>query len=149
MGVASASAEALVFVDGYLLGFRSEHIQSLIDPVVRREAAMAVGILDRGDLMFEIAQRLPLLSGQRAMRREIFERVPRDLRKGFQIEEAINYLCKMNNEPVAVVHLTGLSQIQKVEKRGLVAGAWGYMKMAAQVAKVMVMMRVLRLVRAI
>lgn len=149
VGVAATNAEVLLFLDGDLIGLRESHLAAMLEPVRKGAAVMSIGIQDRGEVMFEIVKRLPLVSGQRALRREVFERVPRELREGYQIEEAMNYLCKVNEEEVRVVPLDGVSQLQKVQKRGVVRGVWGYAKMTAQVARVMVMMRLLRLARAL
>lgn len=149
VGVAATNADILLFLDGDLIGLRQSHLAAMLEPVRKGAAAMSIGIQDRGEVRFEIVKRLPLVSGQRALRREVFERVPRELREGYQIEEAMNYLCKVNEEEVKVVHLDGVSQLQKVKKQGLLRGVWGYVKMTVQVARVMVMLRMLRLARAL
>jgi glycosyltransferase involved in cell wall biosynthesis len=92
-GVAAADAGVVVFLDADLVGLRSEHIDSLVAAVVSGRADMACGLFDRGPLANRIFLRhLPVLTGQRALRRELFERLDRNDLHGYRVEAALNSL---------------------------------------------------------
>ena len=66
----------------------------------------------------------PVLSGERALRREIWDQVPRDYKRNFQIEIALNFFAKQNGHRMGISILRGLNQVIKERKRGLLAGLW-------------------------
>lgn len=90
-GVAATSAPVVCFLDADLLDLRPEHIDRLVGPVLRDEAGMTLGLFDRGPELNPIfLNALPRLTGQRALRRELFEAIdPKDT-KGFKVEAALN-----------------------------------------------------------
>lgn len=90
-GVAATDAEVICFLDGDLLYLRPEHVDRLVAPILRCEAGMTLGLFDRGTELNPIfLNALPRLTGQRAMRRELFESIdPKDI-KGFKVEAALN-----------------------------------------------------------
>jgi len=93
-GLAATEADIIVFLDADLIGLRSEHVEQLVLDVVDDGAAMACGLFDRGPFLNPIFLRwLPILTGQRAMRRELFEVLdPEDVR-GYKVEAALNSRC--------------------------------------------------------
>ena len=105
---------------------------------------MTVGLIPKWRWVNELNESIPLLSGQRAMKREIFEQVPEDLRKGYQIEEALNYYCQTNDQKVKTIDLDGIEHLQKIPKSNFLFGLQGYFKMIWQVAKIFTMVRVAR-----
>ena len=74
-GVAAVDrADVIVFLDADLVGLRPKHVDRLVRDVTGRGADMACGLFDRGPLANPIFLRhLPVLTGQRAVRRELFE----------------------------------------------------------------------------
>lgn len=90
-GVAATDAEVLVFLDADLLNLTSDHVDRLTAAVVDGGVGMAMGLFDRGpDLNPVFLGLLPKLTGQRAMRRELFEALdPEDIR-GYKVEAALN-----------------------------------------------------------
>ena len=57
---------------------------------------MCVGIRDRGWLGRKIAKHLPLIGGERALRRRVFEDIPDEFLKGFMVE---SYLLEGAQDP--------------------------------------------------
>lgn len=92
-GVDETDAEIVVFLDADLLGLAAEHVDDLVRPVVAGRADMSCALFDRGPLSNPIYTRLlPILTGQRAVRRELFEALdPADVR-GYKVEAALNSL---------------------------------------------------------
>ena len=89
-GVAATDAELIVFLDADLLGLTPQHIDDLVRPVARGEVAMACGSFDRGPVANQFFLRLPVLTGQRALRRELFEALALSDIKGWKVEAALN-----------------------------------------------------------
>lgn len=147
VGVTATETSLLLFMDADLSGIKREHLRQLINPLLKNGADMVVGIQPKWEEMYNLNHNIPVLSGQRALKREIFEQVPEKLRKGYQIEEALNYYCKMNNQRIKLIPLEGISHLQKLGKRNFFVGIGGYMKMGWQIAKIFIIVRIIRLIR--
>lgn len=139
IGAANTSCEVLTFIDADLTGLMPEHIDRLIHPVLTGSTDMCVGVFRGGKFWSDTAQRIsPYISGQRAVRREIFEAIPylADVRLG--VEVAINTFAKRSKARVLRVVLHGVSNTFKEKKMGLVKGATARAKMYAEIGKAMV-----------
>jgi glycosyltransferase involved in cell wall biosynthesis len=140
-GVKNTAAEILFFCDADLIGFLPQHVASLIQPVLRNEAVMSVGIRERrgwGKLSHFLIKLDPLLAiaGERVIPRYIFEAIPADFIKGFMVETALNYYCRINNLPVSYVKLKGLSITIKEAKWGMWRGFTARLKMFWELIKI-------------
>jgi glycosyltransferase involved in cell wall biosynthesis len=83
----------VVFLDADLVGLRPEHVDALVAEVAEGRADMACGLFDRGPLANRVfLRRLPVLTGQRALRRELFERLTPADSRGYRVEAALNSL---------------------------------------------------------
>lgn len=133
-GVAATSAEILLFVDGDILDLTRDMIQQLVEPVVSGRAAMNVGVRHRGEVLNAVQCRFgPLLSGIRALRREVFEAVPERYLVGYRIETTLNYVCRRLGLTVGTVVLHDLRHLVKEKKRGMASGVRQRMSMFASV----------------
>lgn len=85
--------DVVVFLDADLVGLRPAHVDALVAEVAHGRADMACGLFDRGPVANRVfLRRLPVLTGQRALRRGLFERLaPADTR-GYRVEAALNSL---------------------------------------------------------
>jgi glycosyltransferase involved in cell wall biosynthesis len=117
-GVAAASdASVVVFLDADLVGLRSEHIDGLVASVVNREVDMACGLFDRGPVANPIfLEGLPVLTGQRALRRELFEQLDLADVRGYRVEAALNSLVAQRGLRRCDRVLPGLWHRTKEEK---------------------------------
>lgn len=144
-GVAHTDAETLFFCDADLIGFSAEHIARVLDPVLEGKLAMCVGLRDRGGFVMKISAHLPLIGGERAMRRHVFEDIPDKYLHGFMVESALNYYCRSRRLPYGTVELHGLGIRRKMQKVGFWKGLLEYIHMDWQVIKAMVIVRFARM----
>lgn len=138
VGALSTKADILFFADADLLGLRFDHVRSVLAPVMHGSAAMCIGLRDRWGNLTEFFSKLdPLLAigGQRAIRRDIFDALPSEYFKAFEIETAMNHYCQTHKYPVTYVKLDGLDQVVKEEKYGLIDGFLRRLVMTAQIVR--------------
>jgi polyisoprenyl-phosphate glycosyltransferase len=143
-GVAAASeADVIVFLDADLVGLRPHHVDGLVSNVMAGDADMACGLFDRGPVANPIfLEGLPVLTGQRALRRELFEQLNlRDV-QGYRVEAALNSLVAQQGLRRCDEVLPGLWHRPKEEKLsnpvvgfvtklGMLASAcWSYTRFA-------------------
>lgn len=122
-GVAATSAEIIVFMDADLVGFRQEHVCQLIRPVLREEADMCVGIFQGGRWWTDLWQRVaPYISGQRALRREVFLTAEGLQNARFGVEVALTRHAHRQGLRVQWVTLDGVTHVMKEEKMGVLPG---------------------------
>lgn len=106
---------------------------------------MNVGLRDRGSVWTPLTRHLPLISGERALRRNVFERLAPEHIQGFMVESAMNEGCRAHREQYGSVTLPGLTIRRKYEKIGLRKALGGYVRMFGQVGLAIVIVRVARL----
>jgi hypothetical protein len=122
-GVLLTDADVLVFFDADLIGLTPEHVLDLTAPVCSGETTMATGVLYGGRWATDIAQKYsPGITGQRAIRRDVFLQIPDVEHVGYGIELAINYYVKHNGYTSKVVRLRGVTHPVKEEKLGWIRG---------------------------
>ena len=141
-GVESTDAGIIVFFDADLIGLTQSHISLLVRPVLEGRVGMCVGIRERyAGLPKIIAKIDPLLAigGERAMKRYIFEALPKKFIRGFAVETALNYYCLKKKIPVRYVELKGLTVLIKEKKWGFLKGFRNRLKMIWQLIKIRVL----------
>jgi glycosyltransferase involved in cell wall biosynthesis len=136
VGVANASNDVLFFCDGDMYNVTEEHISALVNPVLRGDCDMNIGVRNRGDVANFLHLRMkcgPILSGIRVMRREVFETVPAQYQSHFKIEAALNCFCARAGfrQQETVIH--DLGHVIKESKRGLADGLQARWKMSREV----------------
>ncbi len=129
-GAIHADADVLLFFDADLIGLKPRHVQDLLAPVCAGDAAMTMGIFRGGRLWTDMAQFFaPAITGQRAIRRDVFLQIPNLESVGYGIELAIN----------DYVHRQGLVRREthpmKEEKLGWAKGAASRMQMYRQMLR--------------
>jgi glycosyltransferase involved in cell wall biosynthesis len=134
LGVDAARNDAIFFSDADIIGLSPEMISRIVTPVTSGRYAMYVGIRGRKTYW---ANRLlhftPILGGERALRRELWDHVPHDYKKNFQIEIALNFFAKSNGHRMGFEVVRGLSQVIKEKKRGLLPGLRQRLSMIADI----------------
>jgi glycosyltransferase involved in cell wall biosynthesis len=116
-GVAATGARCIVFLDGDLIGLRPDHVDSLVRPVINEEAGMVCGLFDRGPRLNPLfLNGLPQLTGQRAIRRDLFESLNDEDIAGYKVEAALNSRCADLGLPKTAFVCDGLWHRVKEEK---------------------------------
>lgn len=122
-GARFVTADVLLFLDADLIGLRPEHVESLLRPVLQDGAHMSVGRFVGGRYLTDLSQRIaPSVSGQRAILREVFERIPGVDEARYGVEILITRFCRCHRVPTVAVPLRGVTHPMKEEKLGLLRG---------------------------
>ncbi len=135
-GVKATDAQVIAFVDADLVGLKPEHLDKIILPILTGSAEMCVGVFRGGKFWSDTAQRIsPYISGQRALRRSLFDSIPylAELRMG--VEVTINTFAKRQKARVLRVVLHGVSNTFKEKKMGMLKGTAARTKMYAEIAR--------------
>jgi glycosyltransferase involved in cell wall biosynthesis len=124
-GVEAAKTDVIVFLDADLTGLRPDHVDRLVGAVTIGGAGMSLGLFDRGMPLNRIFLNvLPKLTGERALRRELFESLdPRDI-EGYKVEAALNSRAAELGVPVRAFVLDGMFHVTKEEKEETPAKGW-------------------------
>ena len=134
-GLDHTSEPIVLFLDADLTKLKPEHITDLLNPVIKNEADMTVGLFRGGRLHTDLAHVVtPSLSGQRAVKREVLDGLDMDS-MGFGIERALTDLWQKGKITVKDVILKGVSHRTKEEKRGYWPGVKQRLKMFYEILK--------------
>ncbi len=146
VGVDNAANGVLLFVDGDMYNVTDAHIAALVMPVLRGDCQMNTGVRDRGSLLNFFHLRMqcgPVLSGIRAMRREVFETVPAQFQAHYKIEAALNCFCSRSGYAQQHTILRSLNHVLKESKRGLIDGLRSRWDMSHEVFLLLIELHIL------
>lgn len=136
-GVDATYSEVILFLDADLIGLNERHVIDLLVPVLNEEVDMTIGIFSNGRLTTDLAQRVaPYLSGQRAIKRYIFESIPNIDITRYGVEVALTKYVMNNNIKSKDVILENLTHVMKEEKLGVVKGLASRFKMYWDIVKI-------------
>ena len=136
VGVANATNDTLFFCDGDMYNVTQEHIEALIQPVLRGDAEMNIGIRNRGAVTNFLHLNMkcgPVLSGIRVMRRHVFETVPVQYQSHYKIEAALNCFCARAGYRQMQTIIHGLDHVIKETKMGVLDGLQARWRMYREV----------------
>jgi polyisoprenyl-phosphate glycosyltransferase len=126
-------ADVLLFLDADLIGLSVAHVESLLAPVKSGEKVMVLGVFRGGNFWTTLAQILaPNISGQRAIRRDVFLQVPCLVEARYGVELAITSFVMGEGLPMTDVVLKDVSHPTKERKLGLWRGAQARVRMYQQ-----------------
>ncbi len=132
-GINATSSEIIVFLDADVLGLTTQHIDTLIAPVLSRKCSMHVGLRDRSWLYRKLGKFLPLISGERAFVRSIFTHLNPYFLSGFRIEVGMNAYCRVHQLRVCATVLREVTIRKKYQKVKLHRALFQYVRMTQQV----------------
>ncbi|MDO8569425.1 MAG: alpha/beta fold hydrolase [bacterium] len=91
-GVQSSDADIIFFCDADLIGITKEIIQDIISPVIDGKFSMFIGL--RGNIMQKIVYLFAINSGERALTREVWEKLPNYFKYKYRVEAGLNYYVR-------------------------------------------------------
>lgn len=133
-GAASTDADILFFCDADMYGIDDDMLDGILAPVMRGESEMVIAMRNwRMYYVGSIVSVIPMLGGQRALTRALWEKVPSIYKERFMIEIALNFYARYwgNGFLYRVCH--GLRQVPKERKFGLWRGFARRMMMFTEV----------------
>lgn len=137
-GVESCSNENVVFLDADLIGLTEKHVKDLIMPVINNETDMTIGIFKNGRIVTDLAQKVtPYLSGQRAVKRTLLDRIPNMDITRYGVEVALTKYAEKNAISSKEVYLEDMTHVTKEEKLGLIKGVQARLKMYWDIVKIL------------
>ena len=133
-GVAAARNDVIFFSDADVTGMTPEMIARIAEPVISGQFDMYVGIRGRRTYWANRLLRFtPIIGGQRALRRDLWDQVPSTYKKNFQIEIALNFFAKQCGHRMGFTVVHGFGHVIKERKRGLLPGLWQRFAMIADI----------------
>lgn len=135
-GLDKCKGDIALLVDADLIGLKEKHIEDLLEPVINGSADMSVGVFSNGRVSTDLAQKIsPYLSGQRAVKKSILDRIGNIECTGYGIEIALTKFAEKEKINIHEVELNDLTHVMKEEKLGFVRGFIERMKMYWQILK--------------
>ena len=136
VGLKNSTHEVILFLDADLLGLNTEHITSLVQPVLNQEVKMTVGKFRSGAFWTSLSQHItPFLSGQRAIEKTAIMGFQDFEKLGFGFETALTLYFKRNKLAYKQVLVENLTHLVKEQKFGFLKGFLFRMKMYADILK--------------
>lgn len=137
IGVKAAKNDIIFFSDADISGLTHQKISDIITPVVTGKLVMNVGIRSRKIFLFNYWLRIcPIIGGERAIVKSLWDKVPDVGKDSFKIEIALNYTAKQTALGMGFVVLHGVTQRIKEKKQGLIRGFWNRIKMTGEVMSI-------------
>lgn len=136
-GVARAGSEILLFLDADVTGLSHADVSRIIAPVAAGKVDMHVGLRARRTVWLNrLLHVFPIIGGERAVRRRIWQLVPARHKRGFRIEVALNYTAKRFGRGMSFELISGLRHRTKEHKFGWWHGLLRRLHMIGQVTAV-------------
>ncbi len=133
-GVQVAAHDHILLLDADIKGLTPSMITDLVTPVLSGEYAMFVALRARRTYWLNrMLHFTPIIGGERALTRSLWNCVPSRYKRKFQIEIALNFFVKRRGECMSFVLMRGLSHVIKERKRGLWLGLFQRLSMCTDI----------------
>ena len=146
-GAHHTDAEVLLFLDADLIGLKSSQVDEMLEPMLRPSdpADMTLGLFGAvrgGPLGWWLGwchRAAPSITGQRAIRRDLFLSTPGLTRSRFGVEAAITRWVQSDPSlKVDFVYLHSVTHPIKEEKLGLIRGSRNRMRMYRDIGQTLI-----------
>ncbi len=119
-GVALARNSVIFFCDADVIGLTHDIVDEIIRPVAAGETGMFIGMRNRKwYAVHQIISFVPLLGGERAVTRCLWQKIPGYYKRFFRIESALNFYAIYYGDGFQYKIFKGLSQVIKERKYGI------------------------------
>ncbi|MFZ5989841.1 MAG: glycosyltransferase family 2 protein [Bacillota bacterium] len=126
----------ILFLDADLIGLTKDHVYKLLNPVLDNRADMTIGVFTSGRFSTNFSHMVsPHLSGQRAVKKSILDRIENIGQTGYGLEIALTVHAREEGVRVEEVELEGMTHVMKEEKFGIIKGFGHRLKMYWQIYK--------------
>lgn len=123
VGVANASTDVIFFADADIVGLTHDMIAETIQPVLDGSCEMFILMRNRKIYFLRMLMHfIPLLGGERALTRRLWERLPDRYKARFRIEAGLNFFSVYHGRGLRYRVFRGISQTVKEEKFGFWEG---------------------------
>ncbi len=119
-GVEESSSDIIFFCDADLIGLDSETVDALILPIINNTYDMYIGI--RNNKMQKSFLPFAINSGERALRKELWEKLPDFYKHRFRIEVGLNYMVRYSTKKGIGYAVMPYYQTLKEKKYGFFEG---------------------------
>ena len=122
-GVHESQGDVIFFADADIQGLTHEMIHTVTSPVLSGKYEMFVGMHDRKiyTLSFVLSM-IPLLGGERALTRELWNKLPSYYKERFRIEPGLNFYAKYFGKGYGHTVIRGITRTKKEQKFGIIEG---------------------------
>lgn len=128
-GVSLANGKIIFFCDADIRGLSVQVIDEIVRPVRTGEVDMFIGMRNRKwYFAHQILAFIPLLGGERAIAKALWQKLPDHYKQYFRIEAALNFYALYHGRGFQYKVFKGLSQVIKERKYGFWRGTkqrWG------------------------
>ena len=136
-GVRAADTPYVFFCDADMTGLTTGMLDEILEPVLKGETEMMVAMHNRPIYYLSfLLSIIPLLGGQRALTRDLWDRIPAEYKKGFMIEAALNFYAQYWGKGYRYKVMEGLGQVIKEKKYGLRRGLVSRFKMQLEIFEI-------------
>lgn len=130
-GIKGAKGNILVFIDADLTTLTGKHLESLINPVLKKEARVVLGYPTQNEYMPSVFYKL---TGERVYyKKDLIPHLARMSETKYGIEIFLNSL--FNEKEVKIIPLNRLKGLLKYEKRDSSNAMKEYLREASEIAK--------------
>jgi glycosyltransferase involved in cell wall biosynthesis len=133
-GVEASDADILFFCDADMHGIDDNMLDGILRPVLDGESEMVIAMRNwRMYYAESVLSLIPILGGQRALTRRLWEKVPHEYKERFMIETALNFYARYWGNGFLYRVTPGLKQIIKERKYGFWKGFKARIRMSGEV----------------
>ena len=138
-GVKAAQGDIIFFCDADLDGLKPKMVEEIIRPVLRKEFDMFVGareykvnIFTKTFVFLETKWGIYPTTGQRALRKRLWERLPESYKRSYRAEVGLNYLARRSGRGLGFKKFF-YRHSKKERKFGILKGLFTKSRMYADV----------------
>lgn len=143
---ALADGDILFFCDADVTGLNHRIITDILTPVRDGSLDMFIGMRNRKIYaLHAVMAFVPLLGGERAVRKSLWNSVPAEYKQRFQIEAALNFYAKYYGNGFRMRVFRGLRQTIKEKKYGVWSGLKQRAGMFVDVIRATVHLQIIRI----
>lgn len=136
-GIAAGSGGIIFSSDADIKGLTHEMIDQIIAPVKNEDVDMFIGLQDRQSFSIRpVLLFTPLLGGERAFTRKLWNKIPHEYKERFKMETALNFYALHKGKSFRYRSFPGLGQTIKEQKYGFQRGLLSRLGMIRDIVSV-------------